>query len=273
MISRGDHVNGNQRPARATVNVGRVWRQRARLSRCGGCAEAYGRSPRDNPAEGIEPMDKDELQTAMIPLRTRDGHPVLTEPDVMPGPASSYIAYGINWANVSNTPFRYYKARNHEGGIATPLIAHWPQGITARNELRHEPGHLIDFMPTFVELAGADYPGEFDGHSIPPMEGRSLVAGFSEDRPDEDRVLIWEHYLNAAIRKGRWKLVRLREGGYRGGETSGWTGACAWGQADAGRVENSPSYASYGATAAAPDSARNCSIRSMARSSRGSAVA
>lgn len=175
----------------------------------GGCDEAFGREPRKNAVTGVEPMDPDELQTAMFPTRTRDGHPVLMGPEVMPGPATSYIAYGRGWANVSNTPLRQYKASQHEGGIATPLIAHWPQGIPSKGGLRHEPGHLIDLMPTFVDLSDAQYPQEIEGLPVPPMEGRSLVPGFGADRAGEDRVLIWEHYGNAAIRRGRWKLVRL----------------------------------------------------------------
>ncbi|HSP42690.1 MAG TPA: arylsulfatase, partial [Luteolibacter sp.] len=111
----------------------------------GGCHEAFGRSPRKNAVTGIEPMDRDELQKQMIPVRTRDGHPVLTGPDVMPGPDASYIAYGRNWANVSNTPFREYKSWSHEGGIATPLIAHWPDGIKSPDILP-QVGHLIDIM-------------------------------------------------------------------------------------------------------------------------------
>jgi arylsulfatase len=174
----------------------------------GGCSEAMGRRPRKDAVEGVKPMGKDELQTAMIPARSRAGHPVLTGPEAMPGPSETYIGYGRNWANVSNTPFREYKSQNHEGGIATPLIAHWPKGIEARNELRQRPGHLIDIMATCVELSGAKYPDEFGGQKIQPLEGQSLVASFSKDE-DPDRVLLFEHYGRAAIRKGKWKLVRL----------------------------------------------------------------
>jgi len=181
----------------------------------GGCAEAYGRKPpKRPPPAGIVPMGKDELQTRMIPERSRDGRPVRTGSDAMPGPADTYIAYGRNWANVSNTPFREYKSTNHEGGIATPLIAHWPKGIAARNELRNEPGHLIDIMTTCVELSGAVYPARFADHEILPMEGRSLAGGFATDR-GEERALLFEHFCRAALRKGPWKLVRA-------GETQPW---------------------------------------------------
>ncbi len=175
----------------------------------GGCAEGLGRKTNlKKRPEGIVPMGKDELQTAMVPERSRDGRPVRQGPDAMPGPADTYIAYGRNWANVSNTPFREYKSHNHEGGIATPLIAHWPKGIVARGELRHEPGHLIDLMATCVDLAGATYPEKFEDHDITAMEGRSLAGGFAGDR-DEERVLIFEHFGKAAIHKGSMKLVRL----------------------------------------------------------------
>lgn len=177
----------------------------------GGCAEAFGRkAPKQPLPDNIVPMGKDELQTAMVPARARDGRPVRTGPGVMPGPADTYIAYGRNWANVSNTPFREYKSFNHEGGIATPLIAHWPKGITARNELRHEPGHLIDIMATCIEITGAEYPTRHVDHDILPMEGRSLVGGFAGDRTEE-RALIFEHYGKAALIQGPWKIVRAGE--------------------------------------------------------------
>ncbi len=175
----------------------------------GGCAENYGRKPTKNPAEGVVPMGKDELQTRMIPERSRAGYPVLSGPEVMPGPSETYIAYGKNWANVSNTPFRLYKSYNHEGGIATPLIVHWPKGIKTKNEFRDQPGHLIDIMATCVDLSGASYPENFNGHKIQAMEGQSLASSF-ESNTVKDRVLIWEHFENAAIRQGNWKLVKLK---------------------------------------------------------------
>ncbi|MFK7852329.1 MAG: arylsulfatase [Akkermansiaceae bacterium] len=174
----------------------------------GGCHEGRGRRARKDAVTGIKPMGKDELQTKMEPLRSRAGLPVLMGPEVMPGPSETYIAYGKNWANVSNTPFREYKSHNHEGGISTPLIAHWPKGIQAKNEIRHRPGHLIDIMATCVELSGASYPKTFNGNDIQPLEGQSLMASFAKDE-DPDRVLLFEHFGKAAIRKGDLKLVRL----------------------------------------------------------------
>ena len=127
----------------------------------------------------------------------------------MPGPSETYIAYGRNWANVSNTPFRQYKSQNHEGGISTPLIAHWPNGIKAGNEFRDQAGHLIDIMATCVDLSGATYPENFNGQKIQPMEGQSLTASFKSN-VKKDRLILWEHFQNAAIRQGEWKLVKLK---------------------------------------------------------------
>jgi len=129
-----------------------------------------------------------------------------------PGSAKSNVFQGQSWATLSNTPFRRYKHYNHEGGIATPLIAHWPARIKAAGELRHQPGHLVDIMATCVEVAGAKYPAEFGGKPIQPMEGRSLVPAF-DNQPIQRDALYWEHEGNAAIRVGDWKLVRLGRNG------------------------------------------------------------
>jgi arylsulfatase len=127
-------------------------------------------------------------------------------PEVMPGPANTFIAYGEGWANVSNTPFRYYKHYVHEGGIATPLIAHWPARIKYPSGLVSQPGHLVDIMATCVEVAGAGYPEQFHGNKIPPMEGRSLVPAFVGGKL-ADYPIGWEHEGNRALRQGKWKLV------------------------------------------------------------------
>jgi arylsulfatase len=119
---------------------------------------------------------------------------------------------GESWAFVENTPFRLFKHFNHEGGISSPLIAHWPAGITAKNELRTQPAHLIDIMATAVDVTGATYPQEFKGKPITPMEGRSLTPAFA-DKPIERDALYWEHEGNAAIRAGDDKLVRFGRNG------------------------------------------------------------
>jgi arylsulfatase len=124
-----------------------------------------------------------------------------------PGDAASTVFCGESWAWLQNTPFRLYKHFNHEGGIASPLIVHWPAGFSAKGELRREPGHLVDIMATVVDVTGASYPKEFKGRAIQPMEGRSLVPAFA-NQPIQREAIFWEHEGNAAIRVGDWKLVR-----------------------------------------------------------------
>jgi arylsulfatase len=129
-----------------------------------------------------------------------------------PGSSNTVVFEGQSWATLSNTPFRYYKHFNHEGGIATPLIAHWPARIAEKGALRKQPGHLIDIMATCVAVSGATYPTTFHGQPIQPMEGRSLVPAF-DNQPIVREALYWEHEGNAAIRVGDWKLVRLGRSG------------------------------------------------------------
>ena len=124
----------------------------------------------------------------------------------MPGPADTYNMYGINWANVSNTPFRMYKHYVHEGGSSSPLIVHWPAAVKAKGEWRKTPGHLIDIMATCMDVSGADYPKTHNGNEIKPMEGKSLVPVFNGKTIDRD-ALYWKHEKNCAIRVGKWKLV------------------------------------------------------------------
>ena len=144
--------------------------------------------------------------------RTRSGEPVHfgNTPDVMPGPENTYQSYGTAWANLSNAPFRLYKHWIHEGGISTPLIAHWPNGIdkVANGGLRHAPGYLPDIMATIVEATGAAYPTSFEGHPIEPLEGQSLLPVFANDGIESRKPMFWEHEGNAAVRIGRWKLVK-----------------------------------------------------------------
>lgn len=175
----------------------------------GGCAEENG-SARDYqpPAKPIahQPMGKNEFQDAMSPKFTRDGRPVRQGYPNIPGPADTYIAYGLPWANASNTPFRLYKHYVHEGGIATPLIAHWPNQIKRHGQLESQPGHLIDIMATCVDIAQANYPKTFNSKAIKPMEGRSLVPAFNNKKIDREAIY-WEHEGNRAVRVGKFKLV------------------------------------------------------------------
>jgi arylsulfatase A-like enzyme len=183
----------------------------------GGCAEEYGSrgpiTPDPSKPVVLTPMSKDELQYDMQPKVTRDGRAVRTGYGVMPGPADTYIAYGRPWANASNTPFRLYKHWVHEGGIATPLVVHWPARIGDRGKLRRQSGHLIDIMATCVDVAGAKYPTEYKGSTITPMEGRSLVPAF-DNKPVGREAIYWEHEGNRAVRQGKWKLVSRHPAGW-----------------------------------------------------------
>ncbi len=181
----------------------------------GGCAEGYGRG-----GVGVERAEQPTLaalpaaylQPDMTPKQSRDGFVMRTGKGAMAGPADTAIGYGRGWATVSNTPFREYKHWTHEGGISTPLIAHWPAKIKRQGELETTPGHLIDLMATAVDVSGATYPATFhNGKKIKPMEGKSLTPLFASDadtRKKFDREAIyWEHEGNRAIRAGDYKLV------------------------------------------------------------------
>ena len=163
----------------------------------GACAEEF--------AQEVKPLPSTYGAGTTL---TRDGRVVMrgNDPTVMPGQEDTYQSYGVPWANLSNTPFREYKHWVHEGGIATPLIAHWPAAIDDAGALRHRPGQLTDIMATCLDVAGADYPARFNGNDIIPLEGTSLVPLF-HDQPNHKEALIWEHEGNKAVRRGRWKLV------------------------------------------------------------------
>ena len=129
------------------------------------------------------------------------------DPAAAPGSWRSFLCLEPPWANLANAPFRRSKIFVHEGGISTPLILHWPKGITAQGELRHNPAHLVDLVPTILELAGAAKPADWNGSAIPPAPGRSLVALFTRDGAVPHDYLWWFHSGNRAIRMGDWKLV------------------------------------------------------------------
>ncbi len=117
------------------------------------------------------------------PGQTRSGeeikYPVDKSLDVLPGPQTSFTSIGERWANVANTPFRYWKMESFEGGVHTPMIAHWPAGIKAqKGSITDQIGHVMDFMATFVDLAKTDYPSQYQGHEITPLQGISLAPVF-----------------------------------------------------------------------------------------------
>ena len=129
------------------------------------------------------------------------------DPTAPPGSAATYLCLGPGFSNACNTPFRRHKTWVHEGGISTPLIAHWPAGIAARGELGHTPAHLIDFVPTVLDLLGIDKPTVRNGERVPPSPGKSLVPAFAEDLTISRDFLWWLHDGHRAVRVGDWKLV------------------------------------------------------------------
>jgi len=125
------------------------------------------------------------------------------------GTRESFESYGLPWANASNTPFRRYKHWVHEGGISTPLIASWPAVIRQKGALIHEPGHVIDLLPTCLELAKAEVPKDKT-----PVEGLSLAPIFRDGHRPGHEAIYWEHEGNRAIREGKWKLVAAFKGAW-----------------------------------------------------------
>ena len=128
-------------------------------------------------------------------------------PQAEPGSAETYLCLGPGFSSAANTPHRRHKTWVHEGGISTPLIAHWPQGITAKNELRTTPAHMIDIVPTILESAGIEKPKEWQGEPIPEAPGKSLAPAFAKDETISRDSLWWLHEGNRAVRVGDWKLV------------------------------------------------------------------
>jgi len=144
---------------------------------------------------------------ASAEIMVRDGG---HDPEAEPGSASTYLCLGPGFSSAANTPFRRHKTWVHEGGNSTPLLVHWPSGIQARGQLRHTPAHVIDIVPTILEIVGIEKPGTWHDEPIPPAPGRSLVAAFQRDVVIERECLWWLHGGNRAIRVGDWKLVAAK---------------------------------------------------------------
>jgi arylsulfatase A-like enzyme len=131
------------------------------------------------------------------------------DPSASPGSEATYLCLGPGFSSACNTPFRRHKTWVYEGGISSPFIVHWPAGITDRNAIRHTPAHVIDFVPTVLELAGIQKPHTWQGESIPPAPGHSLVSALKSktDVAIHRDSLWWLHEGNRALRVGDWKLV------------------------------------------------------------------
>jgi arylsulfatase A-like enzyme len=132
-----------------------------------------------------------------------DGH----DRKAAPGSAATYLCLGPGWSTTCNTPFRRHKTWTHEGGIATPLIASWPAGIRARGEIRRSVGHVVDIVPTILDLAGVRAPETIAGKKVPLSPGKNLAPALRDEVPVERDSLWWLHDDHRAIRVGDWKLV------------------------------------------------------------------
>ncbi len=132
-----------------------------------------------------------------------DGH----DPHAECGTGATFLSIGPGWSSLANTPFRRHKTWVHEGGIATPLIVHWPKGIAKAGGLRTTPGHIIDLVPTVLEVAGGKRPETWDGRPVPAPPGISLVPLFAKDGAAAHESIWWLHEGNRALRVGDWKIV------------------------------------------------------------------
>jgi arylsulfatase len=145
-----------------------------------------------------------------------NGHDRLAEP----GSEASYLCLGPGWAGASNTPFRRYKSWTHEGGISTPLIVHWPEGIKEKGAIRNEQGHVVDFIPTFLDLTGMNQAETLNGSIVPPLPGKSLLPAILGNKSVSHDFLFFHHYGlfkndpdNCALRMGQWKIVSSNKDG------------------------------------------------------------
>lgn len=130
------------------------------------------------------------------------------DPEAPMGSVATFMSYGPSWASVCNTPLRKWKTDSFEGGICTPLVAHWPNGIKPQSGYYRGSVHLIDIMPTVLEIAGAKYPGVSNEVKIPPMDGVSLVPAFEGQTIARSKPLFFQFNKGSAIRNGSRKLVR-----------------------------------------------------------------
>jgi arylsulfatase A-like enzyme len=128
------------------------------------------------------------------------------DPAAAPGSAKSYLCLGPGWSTAANTPMKLHKHWNHEGGISSPFIAHWPAGIRDRGKLRHAPAHFIDFVPTLLELTGAKPDPQWKGLTPPPFPGKSLLPVFAKDVPISRDYIFFHHTTNRGLRVGDWKI-------------------------------------------------------------------
>ncbi len=144
------------------------------------------------------------------PSETRSGESIAypVDKDVLPGPQTTFTSIGKRWANVANTPFRFWKMESFEGGVHTPMVAYWPKGIQKeKGSVSNQIGHVMDFMATFIEVAGTNYPQIYNENAITPLSGKSLVPIFKGQEREGHPVLYNEHQGGRSIRTAEWKMV------------------------------------------------------------------
>ncbi len=131
---------------------------------------------------------------------------------IPPGGPASYRCLNTCWANVGNTPFRYYKQNGHEGGCNTHCIAHWPDTIKS-GFITDQPGHVVDIFPTVLDLIGVDYPEEYHGKSTIPLHGHSLLPIFQGKTRKEPEFFISGFTEKFRMyREKKWKIVKQNAG-------------------------------------------------------------
>lgn len=146
------------------------------------------------------------------PAETRDGRKIIypKKKEILPGPETSYASVGPKWANVANTPFRFWKAKSYEGGICTPMIAHWPKGIKQKKgSINTAYCHVIDIMATCLEITNASYPDKYNGYDIQPYMGVSMLPIFEGEEQSVERDSCFEHFNEKALIDAEgWKIVQ-----------------------------------------------------------------
>ena len=157
----------------------------------------------------LEQLGVDD-NTIVFFLSDNGGSPYSVQdvPGSDPGPPGTFRTLNTPWAEVNSAPFRFFKQYSHEGGVSTALVVRWPQGQIGQGRRSKQPYHVIDFMPTLVELAGAEYPETRYGDPVLPMAGRSFVPVLKNEKDGRGRQIFWDFRDNPAIRDGKWKLVQ-----------------------------------------------------------------
>jgi arylsulfatase len=171
------------------------------LSDNGGCAEFLKEDGEKNTGWYAKPRGDQKAVVGNIP-------------GLKPGSSRTFMSYDRPWANTSNSPFRLYKHYVHEGGIATPLVCRWPSAMKQPGSICHSQVHIVDFMATFLDIAGASCPDHREGIPVTPLEGESFAAALRGEPWQRERPMFWEHEGNRAVRDGEWKLVSRHPGGW-----------------------------------------------------------